>query len=193
MLIARPPRRGFTLAEVLVSVAMVAILAAVVVPTMRSKLQDSYEDAIISEFNNIESAVAAYRQDVGKYPPDIDYLYALRAVSGTLPSDRCNTQLTATARANWRGPYITRPISTSANYIFASRDTVRDSLFTETITTGLGIHLNGADTLTAHNVDVKIDGIANANTGRLLWSTNSSASGTDVTITYVMPMKSGTC
>ena len=69
------PRRAFTLAEVLVSVAIVAILAAVLVPTMRGKMQDSYENAIISEFNNIESAVAAYRQDVGKYPADIDYLF----------------------------------------------------------------------------------------------------------------------
>lgn len=190
MLKATWSRRAFTLAEVLVAFALVAVLAAVLVPTIRGRMQDSYEDALIAEFDNIASAVTAYRQDVGHYPPDIDYLFQLRAS----PTDRCGVPLSATAKSNWRGPYITRDVTSSAlAYVFAQKDTVWDSLYVSGSPTGIYIKVNGPDTLTAHNVDVKVDGVANATAGGLQWSTNTAGVNTDAIITYIIPTKSGGC
>jgi prepilin-type N-terminal cleavage/methylation domain-containing protein len=183
-------RRAFTLAEVLVAFALIAVLAAVLIPTVRGRLQDSYEDALVTEFANIASAVSAYRQDVGHYPPDVDYLFQLRAS----PTDRCGVPLSATAKANWRGPYITRAVlSTALAYVFAQKDTVWDSLYVAGSPTGIYIKVNGPDTLTAHNVDVKIYGVANATAGGLQWSTNTGISGTDAILNYIIPTKSGSC
>lgn len=190
MLNRRLPRGGFTLAEVLVAFALVAVLAAVLVPTVRGRLQDGYEDALVSEFDNIASAVTAYRQDVGHYPPDIDYLFQLRA----LPTDRCGVALSAAAKSNWRGPYITRDVTSSAlAYVFAQKDTVWDSLYVAGSPAGMYIKVNGPDTLTAHNLDVKIDGVANATAGALQWSTNTAGTNTDAIITYIIPTRSGAC
>lgn len=185
MLSKRRPRRGFTLAEVLVAFTLIAILAAVIVPTIQGRLQEGYEDAMIAELSNLASAVTAYRQDVGKYPPALDYLTALRAS----PVDRCGTALSPVAIASWRGPYVTRTILNSARYIFAQRDTINDALTSSASPIGIIITVLGPDTLTAHNVDVRIDGTPSATTGGLQWTPRA----TDAAIEYIIPAKPGAC
>jgi len=179
-------RRGFTLAEIMVAMALIAVLAAVLIPTVRSRLQDSYEDALVEEYTNLASAIQAYRQDVGKYPPRLDYLSALPAS----PVDRCNVALSASAQANWRGPYVTRYIGNSAGYLFAQKDTVMDVLSANASSPlGVLIRIEGPDTTTAHDVDVKIDGLPIATQGQLRWLNN----GTDAWVDYIIPTKTGAC
>jgi prepilin-type N-terminal cleavage/methylation domain-containing protein len=178
-------RPGFTLAEVLVAFTLIAILAAVIVPTVRGRLQSAYESSIIAEFDNLASAIAAYRQDVGKYPPSLDYLTALRAPL----VDRCNVALSSDAQASYRGPYVTREILNSVGYLFAAKDTVNDVITTNATPAGLGITIVGPDTLTAHNVDIQIDGFANRTLGAVQWT----PTGSDVALTFIIPTKSGAC
>lgn len=184
----RHRREAFTLAEVLVAVALVAILAAVITPTIRGRLQDGYEDALVQELDDLKSAVTMYRQDVGKYPPNLDYLTALRGS----PKDKCNVALTATAKANWRGPYVTRNIGVTAGiggYIVAGKDTILDTLITYAGPNGLAIRIAGPDTLTAHNLDLKIDGVNNKSAGSLQWTAPSASAQID----YVLPTRANTC
>jgi type II secretion system protein G len=178
-------RHGFTLAEVLVALTLIAILASVVVPAVTGRLQQSYEDAIVAELASLASAVTAYRQDVGKYPPALDYLTTLRAP----PLDRCGTPLNAREIANWRGPYVTRAILNTSGYIFAQKDTVTDIIATSASPAGIVIQLRGPDTLTASKIDLVVDGVASATAGGLQWAANA----TDVTISYLIPTKSGSC
>lgn len=178
-------RSGFTLAEVLVALTLIAILSSVIVPAVRGRLQDAYESAIVAEFDNLSSAIAAYRQDVGKYPPALDYLTALRAPI----VDRCGVALTAAAQANYRGPYVTREILNLVGYVFQQKDTVNDVITAVASPVGLGITMVGPDTMTAHNVDLRVDGFANKTLGGLQWA----ATGSDVAITFVIPTKSGAC
>lgn len=180
-------KRGFTLAEVMVAIALIAVLAAVMIPTIRGRMQDAYEDAIVEEFTNLTAAVQAYRQDVGKYPPALDYLSALRVS----PLDRCGVALGATAQANWRGPYVSRLIPNAISYVFAQKDTVVDVLTGNVAVAPVGIfiRIQGPDTLTAHNVDLKLDGTLNPNAGQVRWAVN----GTDVFLDYIIPTKAGAC
>lgn len=186
MLTPSPSRRsGFTLAEVLVAFTIIAMLAAVIVPTVRGRIQDAYESALVSELENLRNAIAAYRQDVGKYPPALDYLTALRAS----PVDRCSVPLTAAAQANWRGPYLSRQILNSVGYVVAQKDTITDVLTSSASPAGLVITLSGPDTTTAHNMDIRIDGFANNAIGGFKWT----APGTDAVISYIIPTRAGAC
>lgn len=180
-------QRGFTLAEVLVATALVAILAAVMVPTIRNRLQDGYEDAIVQEFNTMATAVTAYRQDVGKYPPRLDYLYALPAS----PVDKCGNALGTTAQNNWHGPYITRyfPVSQgNQGIVVVQKDTLLDTLVTTANPTGFAIRIVGPDAQTAKNLDLRFDGVTGTTSGELQYTP-----ATSITVNFILPSKSGAC
>ncbi|HEY4217824.1 MAG TPA: type II secretion system protein [Gemmatimonadaceae bacterium] len=179
----RPRRSGFTLAEVLVAFALIAILTAVIVPTVSGRMQSAYENSIVAEFDNLSSGIAAYRQDVGKYPPSLDYLTALP----TTPKDRCGVNLSTSAKANYRGPYVTREITTT--YVFASKDTVNATITTKSSPVGIGITMLGPDTRTVDDVDVMIDGFVNQTSGAVQWA----ITGSDNALTYIIPTMSGAC
>jgi general secretion pathway protein G len=175
-------RSGFTLPEVLTSMALVAVLASVVVPTVRGRMEDGYEDAVIQEFQSLGSAITAYRQDVGHYPPSLDYLSALPAN----PRDFCGHALGANVAAKWNGPYTSRTIT--ATYAIGQRDAVQVAL-QRPATTAIGVQISGADTSTARSVDYKIDGIPGVTAGTLRYT---SSNGT-TTMTYIIPTRAGAC
>jgi prepilin-type N-terminal cleavage/methylation domain-containing protein len=179
-------RRGFTLAEVLVAFTLIAVLAAVVMPTVRGRLQEGYEDALVSEFTSLASAINAYRQDVGHYPPQLDYLTLIPSS----PDDFCGHNLSASDSAKWRGPYVSRTITTAASYTVFQKDSVQDLLARPGGNPNIiQIVINGADTSTARNVDLKIDGVVNKTSGTLLWSVNGNAT----IMNYSIPTRNGAC
>jgi len=175
-------RSGFTLPEVLTSMALIAVLASVVVPTVRGRMDDGYEDAVIQEFQSLSSAITAYRQDVGHYPPSLDYLSALPAS----PRDFCGHVLATTDVAKWNGPYTSRTIT--ATYTVGQRDAVQ-VLLQRPVTTAIGVQISGADTSTARSVDFKIDGITAAAAGTLRYTSLNGAT----VMTYLIPTRAGSC
>lgn len=183
---SRGTRRGFTLAEVLVAFALIAVLAAVILPTVRGRLQDGYENALVQELTSLASAVTAYRQDVGKYPRQLDYLTALP----TGATDFCGRALMPADSVKWRGPYVSRIITNAAAYVVAQKDSVQDLLARPVgNNTVIQIVINGADTATAHDVDLKIDGTVNQAAGTLQWASN----GTSTTMSYSIPTRANGC
>lgn len=179
-------RRGFTLAEVLVAFALIGVLAAIVVPTVRGRLQDGYEDALVQEMSSLASAITAYRQDIGKYPPKLDYLTALPPG----PTDFCGRALTPADSVKWRGPYVSRIIPPSPVYTVAQKDSVQDLLSRPGGNSAvIQIVISGADTVTAHNVDLKIDGTVSKTSGTLLWIVNGNAT----IMSYSIPTRPNAC
>ena len=56
---------GFTLVELLVACGILAILAAVAVPTVANFISHSHEDAAASEWSNVQTAMDSMMADKG--------------------------------------------------------------------------------------------------------------------------------
>ncbi len=96
---SRSARRGFTLLEVLLVLAILVILAGSVTFYFGRMQQNAYIDAAKSQIGIFEQVLDAYRLNVGSYPTTSQGLEALR----TPPSDLRNPQ-------KWQGPYIREAI-----------------------------------------------------------------------------------
>ena len=95
----RPRRRGFTLLELLVVLAIIATLVAVVAPSIFRNVGDAKTDAAKSQLEIFGLALDAYRIDNDTYPTSDQGLAALR----TKPT-------TGNPPRNWRGPYLRKDV-----------------------------------------------------------------------------------
>lgn len=90
---------GFTLIEMLVIVAIIAVLAAVVAPEIFKNVGDANANAAKSQVEIFGLALDQYRLDNGAYPTTEQGLQALRAAPTTGEPPR-----------RWRGPYLKRTV-----------------------------------------------------------------------------------
>lgn len=92
-------RRGFTLVEMLVIIAVIAVLAAVVAPEIFRNVSDARSGAARQQVEIFATALDAYRLDNHRYPTTEQGLSALRVepVTGERPP-------------RWRGPYLRRAV-----------------------------------------------------------------------------------
>ncbi|MDG2090911.1 MAG: type II secretion system major pseudopilin GspG [Gammaproteobacteria bacterium] len=84
---------GFTLIEIMVVVAVIALLGAMIGPTLFNKVQQAEETRVAQDIRAIESALRFYRLDNYRYPTQGQGLNAL-----------INTP--ADAEDRWNGPYL---------------------------------------------------------------------------------------
>ena len=70
----RSGRNGFTLPEVLVTVAIVAVLAAVVVPAVTQQLGKGDAPAFVSSMNSMRTAITSFAADVRQLPGEVSQL-----------------------------------------------------------------------------------------------------------------------
>lgn len=85
-------RRGFTLIEVMIAIAIVAIIGAIVVPNVTSYIRKARVKSTRVALENIKNAIESYHADTGQYPANLSDLK-------TRPSDEKAAKL-------WDGPYI---------------------------------------------------------------------------------------
>ncbi len=92
-------RGGFTLIEILVVIAVIALLAALVAPNVFQHVGTAKDVVARSQIEMLSAALDAYRLDNGRYPTTDQGLSALfdAPTIEPLPS-------------NWRGPYLRKQV-----------------------------------------------------------------------------------
>ncbi len=100
---------GFTLIEILVVIALIALLASLVGPKLFSKLGSSKVKTAKVQISMLETSLDAFRLDMGRYPTATEGLQVLWDNPGNL--------------VNWDGPYLPKPVKQDPwgnPYIFQS-------------------------------------------------------------------------
>ena len=63
-------RRGFTLVEMLVVIAIIGVLASLIMAVGGSAIRQAKRTTIKMDISQLESAIIAYKEKYGDYPPD---------------------------------------------------------------------------------------------------------------------------
>jgi general secretion pathway protein G len=92
-------RAGFTLIEILVVIAVLAMLAALVAPNVFQHVGTAKDATARSQIELLGAALDAYRLDNGRYPTTDQGLEALQVQPTLQP-----------VPSNWRGPYLRKAI-----------------------------------------------------------------------------------
>lgn len=118
-----PRRTGFSLPEVLVTIAIIAALSAVAIPAIMNKLTEARAAALAETLDGINETLQNYRGNVGRYPIALSQLSAKPVTgakeicAGTVPDVNIN---------QWRGPYTSRTFTATGTRIGDA--TVKDTL-----------------------------------------------------------------
>ena len=97
----RPParmltaREGYSLMEILITLAIIGLLVGLVGPQLLNRLDQSRVTTAETQVRMLRSALDTYRLDVGRYPTEQQGLNALVSQ----PSDLDDPTM-------WRGPYL---------------------------------------------------------------------------------------
>lgn len=120
-----PLTGGFTLIEIIIVIAVIAILAGIATPSIVKNINDSRIARTKSDCKEIASAMASFYKDLGKWPTynKTTRLGYLKTNDGTMPkqsagwwgkSDLLDNQLITnaptyptTGETKWDGPYQT--------------------------------------------------------------------------------------
>jgi general secretion pathway protein G len=87
----RQTTAGFTLLEIIVAVAIVAVMAGALTPVIYKQMDAVRSEATTEELRQIKDSLLDFFEDTGRFPSEAEGLSALVADPGV---------------ANWRGPYL---------------------------------------------------------------------------------------
>jgi general secretion pathway protein G len=105
----RSHRPGFTLIELMVVMAILAILAAIIVPKVLGREEDARRARAVSDVESFGTALDMYKADNSEYPTTEEGLQALRVAP---PSAK-----------NWNGPYLKKALAPDPwgnDYVYTS-------------------------------------------------------------------------
>ncbi len=86
-----PVAKGFTLIELIVVMAIVALLTSIVAPRYFGGLQKSKETALRTSLNTMRDAIDHYVADKGRYPDTLEQLAEARYIR-EIPEDPLSGQ-----------------------------------------------------------------------------------------------------
>jgi prepilin-type N-terminal cleavage/methylation domain-containing protein len=124
----RSARTGFTLIETVVTVGLLAVLAAFVVPSVIRKADSADPVKVANDLNSISTAIQTFSSDMkGIMPGDIQDLtqpVLVNSVCNTVsPCDSIITHRSTYAASQallWRGPYLSASVERDPNALLRS-------------------------------------------------------------------------
>lgn len=102
-MLPRRNRRAFSLGEILVAVAIVAVVAAVVIPTVASQIQKADPQSVGSSALAVRGGVEQFLSDVRRYPATFGQLTKAPSAGsiGLVGGNFATTEI-----LRWTGPYL---------------------------------------------------------------------------------------
>lgn len=162
---------GFSLAEILVVLAILATLAAILVPVLTGQLGKSDATRAAGDLDALTKGVAAFVSDVRRFPGDLEDL-AVRPDGTDL--DVNGDAYPAGLRQRWTGPYMDRPFADGDSIRTVFGAVIPDQLGTTTTTGASYLHISlAANPIAAadfYRLERIIDGdstLTSATAGRL--------------------------
>jgi prepilin-type N-terminal cleavage/methylation domain-containing protein len=184
----RSKKRGFSLAEILVAVAIMAVVAAVVIPSIGGQLNKGDTARVSSDLVNVRSAVEQFLADVRRYPSAMASLQT-KPLAATVGDTGINAtgQYSASQVARWKGPYMVKDFSVSGvaptGYgvqmvvLFRVCDNTTNTLTSCSTPAATGRYLTiaipGLSQSEAQDIDNAMDD-GNLNTGQIRWITGGA-------------------
>jgi prepilin-type N-terminal cleavage/methylation domain-containing protein len=138
-------RSGFTLPEVLVTVSIIAIISAVVVPSVVRQIDKGDTGRLASDISSIRTGVEQFISDVRKYPENVGQISHAISTSDTAAVSLL--PYTDNQVARWKGPYVSKDstgiLKTAYGWSFDPHFVI-DSFTVSPYTKGLAIRTDSA-------------------------------------------------
>ena len=102
-------KNGFTLIEVLVTVVVIGVLAAVVIPAVTSQVTAGDSSRVINDLNNVRTGIENFDIAVRQFPGDVEDLVNKPGTTTTGSGTDVDADISGgslTGNAGWNGPYI---------------------------------------------------------------------------------------
>ncbi|MDQ6718260.1 MAG: prepilin-type N-terminal cleavage/methylation domain-containing protein [Gemmatimonadota bacterium] len=110
--IAMIGKAGFTLIEVLVTVVVIGVLAAVVIPAVTAQVTAGDASRVISDLNNLRTGIENFDIAVREFPGDVDDLVNKPGQISSSTDNNVGNSVDAnilgatyTSTSGWQGPY----------------------------------------------------------------------------------------
>jgi prepilin-type N-terminal cleavage/methylation domain-containing protein len=135
-----PRRPGLTLPEVLVTLAIIAVMAAIMIPALTGQLPKGDAGRVAEDLKSIQTGMGAFVSDVRRYPMTINQLtLKVNTTAFNATSNRLGGGLTlgvyTTAQVNrWRGSYMVKSIPATDTSIVTGFDAHISGTFSSSTT-----------------------------------------------------------
>lgn len=100
--------QGFTLAEMLVAIGLVAALSAVLVPSVARQAQRAQAQRVATDIQAVSDGIHYFYAGVERLPASLNQLEAPPSTDGTAPALLPGTTIPADLARRWKGPYLSR-------------------------------------------------------------------------------------
>ena len=166
-------RLGFTLPEVLVTIAIIATLAAVLLPALTGQISKGDSTRAAEDLKAVQSAVTAFVSDVRRYPGKLEHLTDPITISD---ADALSSTYPAGLVEKWNGPYLNKQLENGTlKTTFGAF--IQSDFGDEAVanTTYLAARLDPISDADFAKLDALIDDTANSSTGLLRLNASSTA------------------
>jgi prepilin-type N-terminal cleavage/methylation domain-containing protein len=149
-------KQGFTLAEILVAIALIAVVSAIVIPSIGGQLRTGDESRVQQDLTSLRAAAEQFLADVRRYPNSVGQLAVKPA---TTESGLTGGVYTTSQVARWRGPYLNKDSASAikTGYDLTATTTFGFVNFPTTTQKYLTIDIASVDTGYARGIDRKMD------------------------------------
>ena len=155
---------GFTLAEILVALALIALLAAVLLPTVAGQILKGDAARVQQDLQAVRGGVDQFLADVHRYPGKYSDMSTKITTDNTKYTDINGASYPSGLVSKWSGPYVTKDTQ-NAVIETGFGGTILNTFTLSTNTNGINyltIRIMGIAPADYDKIDQAIDGTATA-------------------------------